>query len=84
MPETIQPARAYRLPDGRVAFVHPGLGGGGYGTFWRTARGALHRIKSPRMPMVGSRKAAQENLDAWALARRLPEVENPEGGDGHA
>ncbi|MDI6906415.1 MAG: ParB/RepB/Spo0J family partition protein [Thermoanaerobacterales bacterium] len=70
-------ARAYKLPDGQVVFVHAGLGESGYGTFFRSLRGGLRRVKSPQMPMVPSREVAQQNLDAWAMEHNLPPAEAP-------
>lgn len=46
-----------------------------YGTFWRSASGGMHRIKSPAMPMTFTKKEAQANLDAWAEKKGLPLVE---------
>ena len=76
-------AKKYIDAQGRVLFVSAGLGDE-YGTFWRSASGGLHRVKSPAMPMVASREEAQRNLDAWAEKKGLKPVEPAGEGEGAA
>lgn len=72
-PEELPPRR-YLHENGRELFVSNGLGSE-YGTFWRSEKGGLHRVKSPDMPMVATREEAQANLDAWAAKKGLQQVD---------
>lgn len=61
----------YLDKQGNEVFVSAGLGLSQYGTFRRSTAGGLHRVKSPMMPMIGSREEAQKNLDIWAKKNNL-------------
>ncbi len=59
--------------DGRVIFVHEGLGGTSWGSFRRRASGSLQRVKSPKLPMRCTQDLAQRDLGRYADA--LPVLE---------
>lgn len=81
------PARRYLDKNGRTIFVSEGLwsssGEKEYGTFWQSASGGNHRVKTQAMPMVGTWEEAQRNLDTWAEKNGLQPVE-PEESKGVA
>ncbi|MHB8182628.1 MAG: ParB/RepB/Spo0J family partition protein [Candidatus Desulforudaceae bacterium] len=66
--------KVWRDNKGREIFVSSGLGQDSFGTFYRAPSGGFHRVKSNRMPMVGSEAIARENLDKWAAENKLEEV----------
>lgn len=82
------PARRYLDKNGRIIFVDHGLwsksGETEYGTFWQSASGGHHRVKTQAMPMVTSREEAQRNLDAWAEKNGLQPVEGDGKCDGQS
>lgn len=67
----------YLDKKGNEIFASAGLGSE-YGTFRKSKNNGLHRVKSPAMPMVSSREAAQKNLDLWAKKNRLKAVKEGE------
>ena len=66
----------YRARNGETLLVTAGISGGGC---WFTARrghsGALHRVKSPYLPLRDTRADAQVDLDAYAERHKLERVE---------
>lgn len=70
-----QTALNYIDKQGNEVFVSAGLGSDQYGTFRRSIAGGLHRVKSPMMPMVSSKKEAQANMDKWAKKNGLKVID---------
>ncbi|MGE5585778.1 MAG: hypothetical protein ACM309_09675 [Bacillota bacterium] len=68
--------RCYRGNHG-LLFVHGGINGTSWSTYYRTRTGSLRRLKT--MPVRETREAAQADLDAYAEAKRLLayEIANP-------
>jgi hypothetical protein len=56
--------------NGQQIFVSDGISKGRqWGTFRRNKNGALQRIKSTALPMVGTKSEAQRMLNSWAEAK---------------
>lgn len=71
-------SRQYLDDKGCTVFVSEGLNGMMFGAF-RKGPYALHRVKSPKLPMVSCRKVAERNLELYARHTkgwmRIPTVE---------
>ena len=64
-------AKMYRDVKDCLVFVSSGISGG---AVWMTVRqkkpgAGTHRVKSPRLPLRETPEQAQQDLDAYALAR---------------
>ncbi len=60
--------------EGRVLFVHQGIGTTAYGVYYRRPNGSLKRLVSPSLPLCELRDAAQAHLDLWARRHNLTPV----------
>ena len=61
---------------GKLVVVSSGISGGETFMACRVRKsGALHRIKSKKLPLRNTRKAAQEDLDRYAEEMRWPMVD---------
>lgn len=68
-------SKAYQLPDQRVLFAGPGIGGESYMAFWRkTGKPGSHRLVSKALPIRKSIEEAEADLAAFAAKHRLTEV----------
>jgi len=70
--------RRYKLADGRVLWVGPGLGG-----MWIVCDSdpeapGKHKFTSPSLPAMATREECQENLDEYAEEKGLEAVEGPQ------
>ncbi len=61
-------------------FVHGGIGGNNWSTYYRTGPRSLKRLKV--MPVRATREEAERDLAGYAQAHRLPAYPLP--GDGAA
>lgn len=61
----------WRLPDGRILFVHDGISSGKtWATYYRKPSGSLKRVASKDLPLRPTRAEAQSDLDRWAGHQR--------------
>lgn len=65
----------YETIDARVLYVSQDWLDGLYRTFWQTASGSLHRVRSKDLPPRETAEEAQADLDEYARKNRFPEVE---------
>jgi hypothetical protein len=57
---------------GRNLFVSSGISGGEmWGTFFRKPTGSLKRVTSKSLPMRHSKQIAQDDLDRYAIKKKL-------------
>ncbi|MCL4514703.1 MAG: hypothetical protein M1379_03825 [Firmicutes bacterium] len=70
-------AVGYKLPDGRILFVHDGISDGKWwGTFYRKASGSsLKRFVAPSLPMREQKAQAEKDLEFYAVRNNLIKVE---------
>jgi hypothetical protein len=57
---------SYKDGKGKVLFVHHGLGGDSWGTYWRGKSRGTHRVVTKNLPIRKSQAEAQKDLDAYA------------------
>ncbi len=60
-------------------FVHSGIGGKAWSTYYRTGPRSIKRLKV--MPVRATREEAERDLAEYAKAHRLPAYPLPEGRD---
>ncbi|MGE5608127.1 MAG: hypothetical protein ACM359_02640 [Bacillota bacterium] len=66
---------AYHTADGRILFVHTGIGRDTWGTYWRKHNGAGALRRFTRLPVRGTKAEAQQDLAGYAALRRLKPVD---------